>query len=288
MKLFNHIYLFVIFSLASLSISSSELSQYRVEFIIFEHVNQQSVEKFNSNLDLPNEKLINFIDNEILINKKIINNTSTDTWYSKLFKNISIDRDRIIKKNDDLSNISINPKLWFKKNNELEILNKINSKLESSNQYKILNSYSWIQNIPNSKDSVYLFEENINKNYGYFIRFYRNRFMHIDLKAYIGRKNNTSNVNNTSLYIDNYKSKLIEQTKTSTNLINNEIKVDIKLNDKNEYINYELRSINTDNTYEFINTKLNIFIDEQKRLFNNEIHYFDHPNFGIIISINEI
>jgi len=288
MKLFNHIYLFVIFSLASLSISSSELSQYRVEFIIFEHVNQQSVEKFNSNLDLPNEKLINFIDNEILINKKIINNTSTDTWYSKLFKNISIDRDRIIKKNDDLSNISINPKLWFKKNNELEILNKINSKLESSNQYKILNSYSWIQNIPNSKDSVYLFEENINKNYGYFIRFYRNRFMHIDLKAYIGRKNNTSNVNNTSLYIDNYKTKLIEQTKTSTNLINNEIKVDIKLNDKNEYINYELKSINTDNTYEFINTKLNIFIDEQKRIFNKEIHYFDHPNFGIIISINEI
>ena len=288
MKLFNHIYLFVIFSLASLSISSSELSQYRVEFIIFEHVNQQSVEKFNSNLDLPNEKLINFIDNEILINKKIINNTSTDTWYSKLFKNISIDRDRIIKKNDDLSNISINPKLWFKKNNELEILNKINSKLESSNQYKILNSYSWIQNIPNSKDSVYLFEENINKNYGYFIRFYRNRFMHIDLKAYIGRKNNTSNVNNTSLYIDNYKSKLIEQTKTSTNLINNEIKVDIKLNDKNEYINYELKSINTDNTYEFIDTKLNIFIDEQKRIFNKEIHYFDHPNFGIIISINEI
>lgn len=288
MKLFNHIYLFVIFSLASLSISSSELSQYRVEFIIFEHVNQQSVEKFNSNLDLPNEKLINFIDNEILINKKIINNTSTDTWYSKLFKNISIDRDRIIKKNDDLSNISINPKLWFKKNNELEILNKINSKLESSNQYKILNSYSWIQNIPNSKDSVYLFEENINKNYGYFIRFYRNRFMHIDLKAYIGRKNNTSNVNNTSLYIDNYKSKLLEQTKTSTNLINNKIKVDIKLNDKNEYINYELRSINTDNTYEFINTKLNIFIDEQKRIFNKEIHYFDHPNFGIIISIKEI
>jgi len=288
MKLFNHIYLFVIFSLASLSISSSELSQYRVEFIIFEYVNQKSVEKFNSNLDLPNEKLINFIDNEILINKKIINNTSTDTWYSKLFKNISIDRDQVIKKNDDLSNISINPKLWFKKNNELEILNKINSKLESSNQYKILNSYSWIQNIPNSKDSVYLFEENINKNYGYFIRFYRNRFMHIDLKAYIGRKNNTSNVNSTSLYIDNYKTKLIEQTKTSTNLINNEIKVDIKLNDKNEYINYELKSINTDNTYEFIDTKLNIFIDEQKRIFNKEIHYFDHPNFGIIISINEI
>ena len=25
-----------------------------------------------------------------------------------------------------------------------------------------------------------------------------------------------------------------------------------------------------------------------KRIFNNEIHYFDHPYFGIVISVNEI
>ena len=34
--------------------------------------------------------------------------------------------------------------------------------------------------------------------------------------------------------------------------------------------------------------KINIFIDEQRRIFNEEIHYFDHPMFGLIISIKEI
>ena len=32
----------------------------------------------------------------------------------------------------------------------------------------------------------------------------------------------------------------------------------------------------------------NIFIDEQKRVFDGEIHYFDHPSFGIVISIEKI
>ena len=27
---------------------------------------------------------------------------------------------------------------------------------------------------------------------------------------------------------------------------------------------------------------------KDKRIFNKEIHYFDHPYFGILISVNEI
>ena len=30
------------------------------------------------------------------------------------------------------------------------------------------------------------------------------------------------------------------------------------------------------------------FIDEDRRLFNEEIHYFDHPMFGVLISISKI
>jgi hypothetical protein len=33
---------------------------------------------------------------------------------------------------------------------------------------------------------------------------------------------------------------------------------------------------------------INIFIDEQKRVFDGEIHFFDHPYFGIVISIEKI
>jgi hypothetical protein len=34
--------------------------------------------------------------------------------------------------------------------------------------------------------------------------------------------------------------------------------------------------------------EIKIFIDEERRIFNEEIHYFDHPYFGVIISINKI
>ena len=36
-----------------------------------------------------------------------------------------------------------------------------------------------------------------------------------------------------------------------------------------------------------INTDLNIYIDEEKRIFNEEIYLFDHPNFGIILSLTQ-
>ncbi|MDA8926213.1 peptidoglycan binding protein CsiV [bacterium] len=29
-------------------------------------------------------------------------------------------------------------------------------------------------------------------------------------------------------------------------------------------------------------------MEEEKRIFDNEIHYFDHPSFGVIISIKEV
>jgi hypothetical protein len=69
--------------------------------------------------------------------------------------------------------------------------------------------------------------------------------------------------------------------------MNIDIPINLKLNKKNDYLeiqpleeNIELKPI-TDK-------KINIYIDESKRLFNGEVHYFDHPAFGIIISINKI
>ena len=33
---------------------------------------------------------------------------------------------------------------------------------------------------------------------------------------------------------------------------------------------------------------LKIFIDVEKRIFDNEIHFFDHPHFGVIVSISDV
>ena len=36
------------------------------------------------------------------------------------------------------------------------------------------------------------------------------------------------------------------------------------------------------------NNDIKIFIDEEHRIFNEEIYLFDHPEFGILFSINKI
>ena len=92
---------------------------------------------------------------------------------------------------------------------------------------ELVDAKSWIQTIPNLEDSKFLFYESKSKYYGFLLNFYKKRFMHIDLKAYLG------NVNSRS-------------------------------------------------------SNINIFIDNDKRLFNDEVHFFDHPYFGLILSISEV
>jgi hypothetical protein len=44
----------------------------------------------------------------------------------------------------------------------------------------------------------------------------------------------------------------------------------------------------TDKNEILTSEKIKWFIDEDKRIFNNEIHYFDHPYFGVVVAIKKI
>ena len=103
---------------------------------------------------------------------------------------------------------------------------KRKNKIDKESEYVLIDSKSWIQTIPEYDYSKYLTYQSQN-NYGFLIKFYKKRFMHIDLKAYLG--------------------------------------------------NLDAR-----------NSKINIFIDEEKRIFNDEIHFFDHPYFGVVVAISEV
>ena len=108
----------------------------------------------------------------------------------------------------------------------LTVLNKLKNKIGNDKDYILLDSKSWIQTIPDIESSDFLSYQSQN-NYGFLIKLYKKRFMHIDLKAYLG--------------------------------------------------NLHTKSSN-----------ITIFIDNEKRIFNEEIHFFDHPHFGVIVAVNEI
>ena len=199
-----------------------------------------------------------------------------------MFKNL---KPYITKNNtdEDSKKIIPNPGYWFRKNTNLEKLKKLNSKLSSNTNYKVLNSYSWIQNIENKEISKYLFEKNTENKYGYYLKFYKSRFLHIDLKAYLGIAKPVDNKIITDSHIKSYENEILSR-KTEQKTDEKPI---LDLNLKNEFTQVITLPIEESYENELYND-INIFIDEQKRVFDGEIHYFDHPYFGIVISIEKI
>jgi|TARA_B110000908_G_scaffold55907_1_gene68133 hypothetical protein len=279
MKLFNQI-LFILLLTFNLSSNDEVFDEYRIEFIIFEHQLKNNEEILSSELIIPGKEFINFQNPDLQINITAVQNSikSKISEFQEVFQNIKPAISKSSNKKETSN--SSNPKEWFRKNSSLDTLKKLNLKLNRSSKYNVIDSYSWTQNIDSELESKYLHYRN--NLYGVYIKFYRNRFLHIDLKSYLGNLDEEY-TDVTNDYLNDHKS--IRRDKKLVS--DNNLTINLKLNKKNDYVLIDRISKNLE-----INEKsdeiINVYIDEEKRLFNNEIHYFDHPSFGIVISISKI
>ena len=201
--------------LINISFAQEDAAEYKIEMIIFKYNDFQTNETFNTKLKIPDKNIVYLFDEASLFSKTEYSNFSNmSEFYKDLFDNIySLDINKL-------------PKPLYRDNDNLTILNKLKNKIGSDKDYTLIDSKSWIQTIPDNESIDYLSYQSQN-NYGFLIKLYKKRFMHIDLKAYLG--------------------------------------------------NLYTRSPN-----------ITIFIDNEKRIFNEEIHFFDHPYFGVVVSVNEI
>jgi hypothetical protein len=279
MKLFNQILLILLLTF-NLSSNQEVLDEYRVEFIIFEHELDVNKEIFSSELNIPGKDFLNFQDPDLLINITAIQNSinSKTSEFHELFQNIT---PAIIKDNNDEELLGqSNPKKWFRKISDLDKLKKLNIKLTNSSKYNVIDSYSWTQNIESEIESKYLHYKN--DLYGMYLKLYRNRFLHIDLKSYLGNLDEKY-TDVTGEYLSDRESILRDNKLESDGALT----MNLNLNKKNEYILIE-KTPEALQVGKKNDESINVYIDEEKRLFNNEIHYFDHPAFGIVISIAKI
>ena len=209
------------FSLIVIILSSFQLieaennDEYKIEIVLFNFNATSTDELFKTNLDEPDiNETIEFYDNELI---------NTASKYSK-FENISSYISSIIEYQYNKEKTSY-PSTWYRESDNLEILENFKNNISKDNNIKLLGHHSWIQNIPEFNESKYLRFKNNDFDYGFYIKLYKKRFLHLDLKSFINQKGNN----------------------------------DIK-----------------------------IFIDKEHRIFNEEIYLFDHPEFGILFSINKI
>ena len=215
MKLFK--YLFIPLYFLSFGVYAQDISkEFKIELIIFKYSKINSIESFEAELRMPNEDLIYFYDENSSIKKMNHSNFSNMSDY---FSNIIDDNKKQNKKNY--------PLILFRDDDQLDLLKDLEIKISNDKELELIDSKSWLQTLPNIDSSKYLFYESKNKNFGFLLNFYQKRFMHIDLKAYLGNSNPRSK-------------------------------------------------------------KINLFINDDRRIFNNEVHFFDHPHFGLVISVKEI
>ena len=285
MKYYKFI-LYVSISFYSLNSISDGLDQYKIELLIYKYKNVTTDESFNTNLSVPEKNIIEFYDPDLYVNKKaLLNFDSTSSFFSNLLKNLNpVSKTNNVEITTDEKDKLENPKYWFRKSNELITLNKIKNEIDKNKDLVLLESISWIQGINTSEDSVYLFNQDKIKEFGYFIRFYQKRFLHVDIKSFLGISETNTNTQFTLDYIESMDTKIIEKS-----INNQKSKDDLKINltypEMSEYI-----SINDFDKIEinYNPTKLNIFIDEQRRIFNTETYLFDHPYFGVLLNITKV
>ena len=262
---------------------TDDLKEYEIEIIIFQHNKVETDENFDQVFISPSAESISFYNPKLQINKNAYLLESKESFFNRLFKdfNPKTNNNNSITDNNNNPKIS-NPKNWFRKTNNLDVLKKLNNKLKTNNDYKLLGGFKWIQNINYKDNARYLFFEDIDNEYGLFLKLYRSRFLHADVKTYIGIIDKEP-IDVTKDEISKFEKKLLEVNKKEINNFNDNLR--IELNKPNNYVELNSDKITPPNKK---SKEINIFIDEQRRIFNEEIHYFDHPMFGLILSIKEI
>ena len=274
--------LLILSILFTININSNEIiDQYKVEIIIFEYLNSKSNEDFNTELEIPDEEIIQFYNPDLYINKSALNNFSkTSSFFSNLFANLS--PNYISPEPDDSveKKYSPNPKNWFRENKNLISLRKVKNKIINHGDIHLIDSKSWIQGIDDFESSKYIYSEDKDSGYGLYLKLYKKRFLHAEIKAFIGINNKKIKIKPIESHIKDLEKK-IYKTKINSN------QYDLNINYPDNIEN--LIILDSKKFQEVIaDTDLNIYIDEEKRIFNNEIHLFDHPKFGVLLSVSLI
>ena len=259
---------------------------YSVEIVVFEQLeiigNEElesqklSIEGINTitlqdklEISLNEKSIINsfdFEENEFSVDMMPINETNTNNKELSGLTNIKI-------------NSQIDESKWFEKKSKLDQLNNIYRRLDRRKEYKILHKESWIQPALSKENAPYIHE--IFDNNGLLIKLYKSRYLHLDVIAYLDG-NLSSNKDKkiiNKIKLDALKDSIPDEIKDY------DIKINTKIFKKDEIVKPK---INTEEAFSEPLIRLDevkYLLKEERRIFKNEVHYFDHPKIGIIVSV---
>ena len=259
---------------------------YSVEIVVFEQLEIIGNEKFESQkLNIEGINTITLEDKlEISLNEKSI--IDSFEFEENEFSVDMVPFNETNTNNKELSEITkiktysqIDESKWFEKKSKLDQLNNIYSRLNRRKEYKILHKESWIQPALSKENSPYIHE--IFDNNGILIKLYKSRYLHLDIIAYLegNLSANTDKKIINKIKFDALKDSIPDEIRDYN------IKIDTKIFENVEILKPKINSVEASTQPLIRLSEVEYLLKEERRIFKNEVHYFDHPKIGIIISV---
>jgi len=269
-RLYQHCYIsylkttFII--LLSLGVSSTahgqELKEYSVEVIIFEQLEVSTNEAFlKQTIDLSPMNLISLLEKPSIEEEDQAEEILGST--ENLLELILEDTQGIARVEEAEERL-LEIDQWFERSTDLKELDNIHRRLNRRQEYKILHKFSWLQPALPEADAPFIHETF--GQHGLAIRVYQSRYLHLDLLGYL---------NGTLVSSDNRA--LINAIKQSASPQSEELET-------NEPSLTKLATQETQET-QVLEGEVSYVLREDRRIFKNESHFFDHPKMGIIVSV---
>ena len=280
--------LLLFFFVSSNAISAKDLKEYYIEVIVFEQLEITQEEDLSPVLlDLKSKNLISLLERQAnKINTEAVEKSFGTKVGGDLLNNLEIidlEPPSIIEPDDakEEKRYILQTEKWFERNDQLKELNNIYRRLDRRNEYKVLHKISWIQPALPDEETPYVHE--IFDTHGLLIRLYQSRYLHLDLIGYMNG-NLESNENEEQIELIKF-SALQESIPEDVEQIDIPISSDLlylesipeKIEITGEITKEQAPKI-TEGMVEYI-------LREDRRVFQNESHFFDHPKMGIIVSV---
>ena len=253
-------------SLFAFGQAENDQEAYKIEFIVFAYPD------FEVTQETFNERIITFNEDELVRledeNKSISINQSTlmgllEEQTNQLIDNTGSDF------NSDITNeilIDSESVQLFKLNylsNALDSLQGFERRAVRRDDISIIQQGSWIQ-VPNSE--IKLSRVIDNNDSIIFLNFYKDKYLHLDVTAALG--------------FETIEHALIENNIYAETIYGSSVTFKEADNADTQVIKFKQQIPKS------IKTKY--WIKEDRRVFNKEIHFFDHPTFGLLISIDKV
>ena len=279
--------LLLFFFVSSNAISAKDLKEYYIEVIVFEQLEITQEEDLSPVLlDLKSKNLISLLERQAnKINTEAVEKSFETKVGGDLLNNLQImdlEPPSIIEPDDaEEKKYILQTDKWFERSDQLKELNNIYRRLNRRNEYKVLHKISWIQPALPDEETPYVHE--IFDTHGLLIRLYQSRYLHLDLIGYMNG-NLESNENEEQI-------ELIKFTALQESIPEDVEQIDIPVSSDLLYLEsipekIEITGeITKEQAPKITEGMVEYILREDRRVFQNESHFFDHPKMGIIVSV---